>query len=111
MNITKLDENIAVAPQPRVEELADIAAAGFRGIINNRPDHEEPGQPSSAEMAAEARRLGLSYWHIPIRPGEATTDDARKFAEAMRRAGGPVLAYCRSGNRALQLWQLAQRLS
>ena len=110
MNVTRLDEKIAVAPQPRVEDLADIAAAGFRGIINNRPDKEEPGQPSSAEIAAEARRVGLSYWHIPIRPGEATADDARKFAEATRNADGPVLAYCRSGSRARQLWQLAQQL-
>jgi uncharacterized protein (TIGR01244 family) len=111
MNLSRLDEKFAVAAQPRVEELADIAAAGFRGIINNRPDGEEPGQPSSAEMAAEARRLGLSYWHIPIRPGEATADDARKFTEAMRRAGGPLLGYCRSGSRARQLWQLAQQPS
>ena len=111
MNVTKLDEAIAIAPQPRVQDLAQIAAAGFRGVINNRPDGEDAGQPDSAEMAAEARRLGLSYWHIPVRPGEATPDDARQFAAAMHEANGPVLAYCRTGNRARQLWQLAQQLS
>lgn len=111
MNVIKLDEDVAIAAQPRPEDLAGIAAAGFRGVINNRPDGEDVGQPSSAAMAAEARRLGLSYWHIPIRTGEATPDDARQFAEAVRSACGPVLAYCRSGNRSRQLWQLAQRLS
>ena len=111
MNIIKLDDTVAVAPQPSLEDLAEIAAAGFRGIINNRPDGEDAGQPSSAEIAAEARRLGLFYCHIPVRPGEATPDDARQFAGAMRDASGPVLAYCRSGNRARQLWQLAQQLS
>ena len=111
MNFTMLDSNVSIAPQPRIEELEDIAAAGFRGIINSRPDAEDSGQPSSAEIAAEARRLGLSYWHIPIRPGEATPDDARQFAAVVREAGGPVLAFCRSGNRARQLWHLAQQLS
>jgi sulfide:quinone oxidoreductase len=110
MELTRLEPNLAIAPQPRVEDLAGLAAAGFRGIVNNRPDGEEPGQPTSAEMAAEACRLGLAYWHIPFRPGEATPDDARAFDAALRAAGGPVLAYCRTGNRARQLWELARQL-
>lgn len=107
MDLTRLEPNLAIAAQPRIAELAELATAGFRGIVNNRPDGEEPGQPTSAEMAAEARRLGLAYWHIPFRPGEATPDDARALDAALRAAGGPVLAYCRTGNRSRQLWQLA----
>jgi sulfide:quinone oxidoreductase len=109
MQLTRLEPNFAIGPQPRIEDLAAIAAAGFRGIVNNRPDGEERGQPASADMAAEARRLGLAYWHIPFRPGEATPDDARALDAALRTAGGPVLAFCRTGNRAGQLWELARR--
>ena len=111
MKFAMLDADIAVAPQPPLDDLARIAAAGFRGIINNRPDGEDPAQPSSAEMAAEAQRLGLAYWHIPILPGKATQDDARQFVAAVHAADGPVLAYCRSGNRSRQVWQLAKQLS
>jgi sulfide:quinone oxidoreductase len=111
MNLTKLDASVTIAPQLRMEVLTAIAHAGFRGIINNRPDGESPDQPDSKELAAKAHRLGLKYWHIPIRPGEATLDDARAFAAAVHQAGGPVLAFFRSGTRSRQLWQLAQQLS
>lgn len=111
MTLTELDANVTIAPQPRIEDLTAIADAGFRGIINNRPDGEDPDQPDSNELAAKAHGLGLRYWHIPIRPGEATPDDARAFAAAVDQAGGSVLAFCRSGTRSRQLWQLARQLS
>lgn len=111
MNLTHLDSKVAVGRQPRIGELEGLARAGFRGLINNRPDGEDPDQPSSGELRTEAQRLGMTYCHIPVRPGEATPDDARAFAAAVRAASGPVFAFCRSGNRARQLWQMAQQLS
>ena len=38
---------IAVAPQLQPGDMGMLAAAGFRSVINNRPDGEEPGQPTS----------------------------------------------------------------
>lgn len=101
--------DIEVRSQMFPEDVAQAAAAGFRGIINNRPDGEELGQPTSLEIEAEARRRGLAYWHIPIVPGQATEGDAQAFLAALRAADGPVIAFCRTGNRSAALWQLAQR--
>lgn len=109
MNLTKLSREVSVRPQLLPHEVADVAAAGFRGIINNRPDHEAPDQPSSEEIEAEAKRHGLAYWHIPIMPGQATEKDARAFAAAVREAGGPVVAFCRTGNRSTSLWKMTQQ--
>lgn len=110
MTVTKIDDRLSVRPQVLPREVADLAAAGFKGIINNRPDKEAPDQPSSEEIEAEAKRHGLSYWHIPIVPGQATEADARAFAEALSQADGPVVAFCRTGNRSTSLFKLSQQI-
>lgn len=109
MELTQLSPEVSVRPQILPSEVADIAAAGFKGIINNRPDNEASDQPSSAELEAETKRHGLSYWHIPIVPGQATEEDARAFAAAVRDADGPVVAFCRTGNRSISLWKMTQQ--
>lgn len=107
MEPTKLSPEVSVRPQILPSEVADIAAAGFRGIINNRPDNEAPDQPNSAGLEAEAKRHGLLYWHIPVVPGQATREDVLAFARAVEEADGPVLAFCRTGNRSTQLAKMA----
>lgn len=109
MTMNKIDERLSVRPQVHPHEVADLAAAGFKGIINNRPDKEAPDQPLSDEIEAEARRHGLSYWHIPVVPGQANEADARAFAEALSQADGPVVAFCRTGNRSTSLFKLSQQ--
>ena len=111
MSLIQLSPQLSVGPQMLPHEIADIAAAGFKGIINNRPDGEASDQPRSEELEAEAKRQGLAYWHIPIVPGQATERDARAFAAALEAAGGPVVAFCRSGNRSSGLWKMTQRAS
>ena len=110
MTYTRLSDRLAAAPQVKPEDLREIAASGFVGIINNRPDAEAPDQPSSLELEAEARRVGLAYWHVPVVPGEMTERDVRAFAAALRETDGPVLAFCRTGNRSIGLWKAAQAL-
>jgi uncharacterized protein (TIGR01244 family) len=111
MEYTRLSEQLATAPQVRPEDLREIAASGFVGIINNRPEAEAPDQPSSLELEAEAKRVGLAYWHVPVVPGAMTDEDVREFAAALDEAGGPVLAFCRTGNRSAALWKGGQALS
>jgi len=107
MNYTRLSPRLSVGPQVRPDDIGRIAAAGFRAIINNRPDGETPDQPAGDAIAAEASRHGLAYWHIPVVPGEATEADARAFERALGQADGPVLAFCRTGNRSAQLARMA----
>lgn len=111
MELTRISEQLATTSQVRPEELREIAAAGFVGIINNRPDAEAPDQPSSLELEAEAKRVGLAYWHVPVVPGTMTDNDVRAFAAALDEADGPVLAFCRTGNRSTALWKASQALS
>jgi uncharacterized protein (TIGR01244 family) len=109
MNLTQLSPQLWVRPQLLPHEVAVVAAAGFKGIINNRPNGEAPDQPRSEELEAEAKRKGLAYWHIPVVPGQATEKDARAFAAALDAAGGRVVAFCRTGNRSADLWKMTQQ--
>lgn len=108
MELEYVTPQVAVRGQIEPEEIAGLAKAGFKTIINNRPDHEQPGQPLSDDLGATARQHGLAYWHIPVVPGQATEADAAAFARAIDAASGPVVAFCRTGGRARSLWQMAQ---
>ena len=48
--MTPLDDKVLVAGQIDPASLEALAHYGVTMIVNNRPDREEPGQPSSAEM-------------------------------------------------------------
>ncbi len=103
----KIDSRTYVAGQIRPDEMEAIKAAGVTMIVNNRPDGEEPGQPSGAEVEAAARAAGLDYRHVPVASG-FSGDQVRAMGEALAAAAGPVLAFCRSGTRSTFLWALAR---
>jgi sulfide:quinone oxidoreductase len=106
MQAHQLTEQLSVAAQISVDDIATIAARGFRSIVNNRPDDEAPGQPANAELEEAAQQAGLSWRHIPVVSGRVNDDQVRSFAEALRQLPGPVLAFCRSGTRCSALWAM-----
>ncbi len=107
MSFRRLDERILVAGQITAPDVAAAAARGVCMLINNRPDGEEPGQPSAAEVAEAAKAAGLSYRHIPM-AGGLSAALVQDMADALAEAKGPVLAFCRSGTRSTYLWALAE---
>ena len=75
MDIRKIDDNISVAPQISVDDVAEAAKLGFKTIVANRPDHEEPGQPAMADIEAAAREQGLEWVYMPVESGNITDED------------------------------------
>lgn len=106
MHIRKLSPQVSVSPQVLPGELADIAAAGFRSVINNRPDGEAEDQPTSAAMAEAAAAQGLAYRYIPVVPGQYASTVIDAMAQALGELPAPVLAFCRTGTRSTSLWAL-----
>ena len=102
----RLDASTLVSPrQIFPADLRAIAAAGVRLVVNNRPDGEEAGQPTSAEIEAAALAAGLGYRHIPVAGGFPPAQ-VEAMAEALDQ--GPALLFCRSGTRSTCLWALAR---
>jgi uncharacterized protein (TIGR01244 family) len=106
----RVTEDFTTAPQISVADVAEAAALGFATIVCNRPDGEDPGQPTAAEIAAAAQAAGLGFAHIPVRgaPGPAEVEAMRQAVDA---SDGPVLAYCRSGTRSITTWSIGQAMS
>ena len=102
-DIRPVTPDFAVAPQLTPDEMKDAAAHGFTLVINNRPDDEVDGQPTSAQMQAAAQAAGLHYVHIPVR-GSPTDEQVQAVNKAIEAAHGPVLAFCRSGTRSIITW-------
>ena len=105
-----LSASFAVSPQIAPEDLQAIAAAGFKSLICNRPDGEGADQPAFSAVAQAAQQLGLQARHLPVVPGQIGPADAKAMADLLADLPAPVLAYCRSGARSTQLWQMAQSL-
>jgi uncharacterized protein (TIGR01244 family) len=109
-HIRQVTPDFAVAPQLAPSDMAEAARRGFKLVINNRPDGEAPDQPSSAEMEAAVRAAGMDYVHIPVRGGP-TPEQVEQNRGAVDAAGGPVLAFCRSGTRSIVTWSVGQALA
>lgn len=109
LEIRKLDDTLSVTAQLHLSHLAEIAARGFKAVINNRPDAEAPEQPGSAALAQTAAELGLEYRHIPVVASAIGAPSITHFRQALDELPGPILAFCRSGLRSTTLWALANR--
>ena len=104
LTVQRLTPDIAVAAQLAPEAMAEAAAAGFRSVINNRPDFEGgPTQPTSASIEAAARAAGLDYAWLPVAPNLQTELEIANFAQMLATMPRPILAFCRSGTRSGKL--------
>ncbi|MEH6586433.1 MAG: TIGR01244 family sulfur transferase [Halioglobus sp.] len=108
MNSYKLTDTVAVAGQISADLVADIAAAGYKVLLNNRPDGEESGQPSSAEIAKAAEAAGLEYHYLPITAMNFPGDHLQEMTDLFDDEQRPVFAFCRTGTRCTNLWVLSR---
>lgn len=101
--------DICVAPQLTPDAMAEAARAGFRSVVNNRPDFEfGPDQPTNASIEAAARAAGLEYRFLPVAGSYQTPEQIAAFARLLEELPRPILAFCRSGNRSANLYVQTQ---
>ncbi len=108
MTIKAINAGLSVSPQILPDDIAAIAAAGFRSVICNRPDGEGADQPAFAEIEAAARAAGLQAAYQPVISGQVKDADAEAFGALFATLPKPVFAYCRSGTRSATLWSLSE---
>ena len=63
--------------------------------------------PPSPRSRRPPRRRAWPAVHVPVVSGQITEADVEDFRAAIAELPGPVFAYCRSGARCQNLWQLA----
>ena len=97
-NYREVSSELATSGQPKENQLASIAAAGYDVVINlalhDDPRYSLPDEPGSVHA------LGMSYVHIPVQFGAPTTDDLVTFFEAMERnRGRRIWVHCAANMR------------
>lgn len=107
----KMDHRLSVSGQIGIDDIAEIAAAGYQSIICNRPDLEGgSNQPTSEALEKMADSLGIAFVYLPIKMGGITPERIAAFQKLMNELPKPVLAFCASGMRASALHQMSQQL-
>src|SRR5690554_4238863 len=103
----RLSDRLSVTPQIDPADMQELAAAGFRSVISNRPDGEEPDQPDWTTIERAARDAGMDARHIPVTPSAITDEDAARFRAALEELPKPIVGFCRTGARSTSLWALS----
>jgi len=108
LQIDPLDVEFATCAQLLPAQMAAVAAAGFRSVINNRPDGEGGDeQPTSETLERAATAAGLRYAYLPVIPHDMKSDEITRMAALLAALPKPTLAFCRSGARAAKIYRLA----
>lgn len=103
----RVTDQLSVSPQILPADVQNAAEEGFKTIICNRPDGEEPGMPLSADIQAAAQSAGIEFIYLPF-AGPPPADTIARQSAIIDAAGSPVLAYCRSGTRSVTTWVLGK---
>ncbi|MGB4882355.1 MAG: TIGR01244 family sulfur transferase [Neisseria sp.] len=91
------------------EDIAQITKLGIRTVICNRPDQEEPGQPTFATVQQWLADAGIQNIVLQAVTAPAiTAADGAKLEQLLADAEQPVLTYCRTGTRCALLWGFGQ---
>ena len=107
--IKPLTENFAVA-QLGPDDMADVAAAGYKSVIINRPDFEGgPDQPTAADVSKAAQAAGLRIEYQPVVGSAMTIADVQRFAELLRTC--PVRCWPTAARAPGALFAAAQQLA
>ncbi|EOD4266294.1 TIGR01244 family sulfur transferase [Acinetobacter baumannii] len=108
MELKRVNQDFYVAGQITANDIVKIADQGIKTLICHRPDGEGADQPNVIEIEEAAQRHGLNVIYQPVISGKITDQQVTKFKQLYQNAQKPVLAYCRSGMRAISLWALAE---
>ena len=108
MDLRQLTPDLAVTPQIQPEDLPALAEAGFRVLINNRPDSEVgPGEDDAAMRAAlncirrTARRGGPARVPVILHPAHPGKTGAIT-------ALGPDRGAFARNSKVIHMWARAQ---
>ncbi|OOS04407.1 TIGR01244 family protein [Moraxella cuniculi DSM 21768] len=103
-----MSDIITISGQITPDEVRQLAQQGYKTLINNRPDNEEPNQPSSAQIAAVAADCGIAYQQIAFAGGMLEMHHVQSFADFYNQTERPLHIFCRSGNRSSIILQAAR---
>jgi protein tyrosine phosphatase (PTP) superfamily phosphohydrolase (DUF442 family) len=92
LNYVQLTPRIGTSGQPSAEQLKDIAAGGYRAVVNLALPTSDNALP---DEGGHVTRLGLAYFQIPVRFDAPRVEELRTFVGLMRvLEDRPVWVHC-----------------
>src|SRR5262245_61358440 len=106
-NFLQVNEEFCTGGQPRLEHLAKLKADGVKAIINLR----QPSEHRAAEEEAEAKRLGLRYFNIPVVYADPKEDQVEEFLKITDDPENrPAFIHCTAAIRVGAFWMIRRAL-
>jgi protein tyrosine phosphatase (PTP) superfamily phosphohydrolase (DUF442 family) len=106
-NFLKVNDQFCTGAQPRLEHLAKLKADGVKAIINLR----QPSEHRAAEEEAEAKRLGLKYFNLPVVYASPKDEDADEFLKLTDDPENrPAYIHCALAIRVGAFWMIRRVL-
>ena len=100
MNDVAPEFRITISGQITPADVTILAKEGVKSIVNNRPDNEEEGQPTSNEIAAACQAHNIRYQQIAFSGGMMDMSHVQSFADFFNDSERPLHIFCRTGNRS-----------
>jgi uncharacterized protein (TIGR01244 family) len=105
-NYRRQTEELAFAGQPTPESFEKIKEAGFKTVLNIRPDRE-----MRFDEKKVVEELGMTYLTIPITTKTITDEKVDSFAEIVDDPDNkPLLIHCAGSNRVGGMWYIYRAL-
>ena len=102
-NFLQVNNQFCTGGQPRFEHLAKLKADGVKAIINLR----QPSEHRADEEEAEAKKLGLRYFNIPVVYGSPKDEQVDEFLKITDDpANRPAFIHCAAAIRVGAFWMI-----
>jgi sulfide:quinone oxidoreductase len=109
MDVKRVTDNFSVSDQLTAKDVPLLSAMGFRTLICNRPDGEDPFQALFEQILAASELSQITAIYLPVTQSGPSLQNIADFADAFAAAEKPVLAYCTTGDRSKVLFDASMR--
>ena len=81
----KVTEQFFVSGQIDAETVIHLKDENFHNIVCNRPDNEEPNQPTKKSIKDVCNNNHLNFYDIEVKPGDVDFDKISKTSEIISK--------------------------
>ena len=98
---------IYLTDQLQGSDFEQLARLHIATLVDMRPDGEARDQIPSQKVAELSKQNRITFEYIPIPHGEIPSFGVDRLSSVLTNGNRPILMYCRTGNRALRTFCLA----
>ncbi|MGF2037843.1 MAG: beta-lactamase hydrolase domain-containing protein [Nostoc sp. CmiVER01] len=103
-DVKKVSDEFSADGQPTPETLKQLAAQGYKSVVNLRW-LDETGALEDEQQHAQA--VGLEYVNVPLKPNSANDNLTATVLSELQELPTPVYFHCGAGGRASALALIA----